>query len=554
MPFCTNCGAEVGENEKFCSNCGNPLQEDQKAVKKTTVKTSTPKVITSSRKTNKLIWVIVPVIVVVAAAYFLWPSNNIEFVDKNLEEAVRLAIGKTDGDIKKEDVEGLVELDAAGKSIESIEGIEQLTSLQILNLSDNKITDISPLGELTNLQELYIESNEFDISDNSLARKIISQLKENRTKVKWIITFTKTFGGNDDDRIFSVLETKDGGYILAGTTKSYGSGNIEGWLMKIDEKGKEEWSKTFGGNDDDGIFSVLGTKDGGYILAGYTKSNGSGGQDGWLIKTDEKGKEEWSQTYGGKNNDGVFLVQQTKDGGYILAGFTDPNGSSGLPDARVIKTDEKGREEWSKTFGGDGYDWISSIQQTKDGGYILAGRTSSYGSEGSNGWLIKTDEKGREEWSKTFGGNDYDGFTTVQQTKDGGYILSGVLATDGAGNDGWLIKTDDKGKEEWSKTFGSDNEDWIRSIQQTKDGGYILAGYMNVNKLYGEGDIWLTKTDEKGKEEWSQTYRNGGHSISVQQTKDGGYILAGPTKSYDSEDSNAWLIKTDENGNVSDQQ
>ena len=129
MPFCTNCGAEVGENEKFCSNCGNPLQEDQKAVKKTTVKTSTPKVITSSRKTNKLIWVIVPVIlIIIAAAYFLLPSNKIEFVDKKLEEAVRIAIGKTEGDINKKDIEGLVELDASGKSIQSIEGIENLTS------------------------------------------------------------------------------------------------------------------------------------------------------------------------------------------------------------------------------------------------------------------------------------------------------------------------------------------------------------------------------------------------------------------------------------------
>ena len=129
MPFCTHCGMEVGENEKFCSNCGNPLQGDEKAVNRTTVKASPPKVTTSSRKTNKLIWVIVPVIlIIIAAAYFLLPSNKIEFVDKKLEEAVRIAIGKTEGDINKKDIEGLVELDASGKSIQSIEGIENLTS------------------------------------------------------------------------------------------------------------------------------------------------------------------------------------------------------------------------------------------------------------------------------------------------------------------------------------------------------------------------------------------------------------------------------------------
>ena len=129
MPFCTNCGTEVGENEKFCSNCGNPLQEDEKAAKKSSVQAISPKVTTSSRKTNKLIWVIVPVIlIIIAAAYFLLPSNKIEFVDKKLEEAVRIAIGKTEGDINKKDIEGLVELDASGKSIQSIEGIENLTS------------------------------------------------------------------------------------------------------------------------------------------------------------------------------------------------------------------------------------------------------------------------------------------------------------------------------------------------------------------------------------------------------------------------------------------
>ena len=221
MPFCTNCGTEVGENEKFCTNCGNPLEGDQKIAEKSTVQVSSPKVTTSSKKTNKLIWVAIPVVfVTVAAAYYLWQSNKVElvdnnpeeivhledektdtgnekeeieklFVDKNLEEAVRIAVGKTDGNIKKEDVEGLVELDASGQSIESIEGIEKLTSIQILSLSGNKITDITPLEQLANLQELYINT---EMSDYSPALKVINELKEKGVEIEFINSKGNTVG------------------------------------------------------------------------------------------------------------------------------------------------------------------------------------------------------------------------------------------------------------------------------------------------------------------------------------------------------------------------
>ena len=290
----------------------------------------------------------------------------------------------------------------------------------------------------------------------------------------------------------------------------------------------EEWSKTFGGPVSS-FRSVQQTSDGGYIITGYT------GGDVWLVKTDAAGNEEWSKTFGGLDADIGFSVQQTSDGGYIVAGSTSSFGA-GYSDLWLIKTDAAGNEEWSKTFGGTSYDEGRSVQQTSDGGYIVAGSTSSFGAGYSDLWLIKTDAAGNEEWSKTFGGTGNDYGYSVQQTSDGGYIIVGKTTSYGAGGaDLWLIKTDAAGNEEWSKTFGGSWGDTGYSVQQTSDGGYIIVGYT----LSYDYDLWVIKTDSEGNEEWNKilggSYDDMGYS--VQQTSDGGYIIAGTTDGY------GWLIK-----------
>jgi len=246
------------------------------------------------------------------------------------------------------------------------------------------------------------------------------------------------------------------------------------------------WSQTFGGSGGDHAKSVQQTADGGYILAGCTQSYGAGNSgDAWLVKTDATGVEQWSQTFGGSRYDAAESVQQTTDGGYILAGYSESYGAKSFgfgvganDNAWLIKTDAMGVEQWSQTFGGSKDDYIYFVQQTTDGGYILAGRTESYGAVSKNAWLIKTDATGVEQWSQTFGGISIDWIYSVQQTTDGGYILAGYTDSYGAGyGDAWLIKTDAAGVEQWSQTLGGsedDNEVW--SIQQTTDGGYILAG------------------------------------------------------------------------------
>ena len=353
-----------------------------------------------------------------------------------------------------------------------------------------------------------------------------------------------TFGGADGDVAEAVQQTADGGYILAGFTYSYGAGGKDVWLVKTDSSGNKQWDKTFGGTSIyERAYSVQQTADGGYILAGYTQSYGAGHSDFWLVKTDSYGNEQWNKTIGETDYEEAWAVQQTADGGYILAGFTYSYGA-GYSDFWLVKTDSSGNEQWNKSFGGADYDKAQSVQQTVDGGYILAGWTRSYGAGNDDFWLVKTDSNGNKQWDKTFGGVYWDKAYSVQQTMDGGYVLVGYTDSYGVGpSDFWLVKTDSSGNEQWNKTFGGTGDDEAESGQQTSDGGYILAG---CTKSYGTGgDLWLVKTDSDGNKQWDKffggTYSDGAKSVN--QTADGGYILVGFTRSYGAGESDFWLIR-----------
>ena len=203
----------------------------------------------------------------------------------------------------------------------------------------------------------------------------------------------KNFGGSGDDFGNFVQQTTDGGYIITGETYSYGNGNgySDVYLMKIDGNGVEQWSQTFGGIIDDWGMSIQQTTDGGYIITGYTRSFGNGGDDVYLIKTDDNGVEQWSQTFGGTDYDWGNSIQQTTDGGYIITGGTTNSIVNGYNDVYLLKTDGNGVEQWSQTFGGTDDDEGKSVQQTTDGGYIISGKTRSFGNGNSNVYLIKTD-------------------------------------------------------------------------------------------------------------------------------------------------------------------
>ena len=374
---------------------------------------------------------------------------------------------------------------------------------------------------------------------------------EHPVEVDYSVTkFVKTFGGSNFDEGRSIQQTTDGGFIIAGTTSSFGNGSSDIWLIKTDAEGNEEWNQTFGGSSSEEGHSVQQTTDGGFIITGKTRSYGNGNADVWLIKTDLEGREEWNRTFGGSDWDGGFFVQQTSDGGFIISGMTLSFGNGGS-DVWLVKTDREGKEEWNRTFGESGSDNVSSAQQTVDGGYMITG------SSGLDVWLIKTDSAGKQEWQRVIRKKSFmlegDSF---QITSDGGVILTGYTRAR-TGIDGsvdvWLVKTDREGKEEWNRTFGGSGWDDARSVQPTTDGGYVIVG--TTRRSFGNGDfddVYLIKTDSQGYEQWSRTFGGSGYDVgwSGLQTNDGGFILARHTQTSENDDTDVWLIKTDSQGNT----
>ncbi|MBI3500659.1 MAG: T9SS type A sorting domain-containing protein [Bacteroidetes bacterium] len=365
------------------------------------------------------------------------------------------------------------------------------------------------------------------------------------------ITFQKTYGGTKDDIGNVTVQTNDGGFIIAGITESFGEGNFDIYLVKATSDGVMQWSKTFGSTNNDRAYSVQQTNDSGYIIAGYTNGFGLGNDDVYLLKISSNGTLQWSKTFGGQGNDIASFVQQTNDGGYILTGFTNSFGAK-VPNIYLIKTYSDGTMQWSKTYGGTvSSSEGNSVQQTNDGGFIITGYTSSFGAGSVDVYLVKTASDGTLQWTKTFGGTGDDYGYSGRQTIDGGYIITGETYITGGGiSDMYLIKTDSNGSLQWTKIFGgSSNDEGGYAVEETNDGGFIIAG---ETRSFGSGylDVYLVKTTSSGILQWSKTFGGTGSDRGnfVQQTNDG-FIITGYTGSFGKGAGDIYLIKTDSNGN-----
>jgi hypothetical protein len=358
--------------------------------------------------------------------------------------------------------------------------------------------------------------------------------------------WTRTFGGANAEEGHSVQQTTDGGFIIAGQTGPSG-GSSDVYLVKTDATGNQLWTRTFGlAYTYDMGYAVRQTVDGGYIIAGKTSDPLAPilVHDVYLIKTNNSGIQEWTRSIGGNDDECGYSLQQTSDGGYVIAGYTKSYGA-GQADVYLIKTDASGITLWTQTYGGSSNDYGYCVQQTSDGGYIIAGQTYSYGLGESDMWLIKTDASGNQLWAQHYGGLEPEIGRSVQQTTDGGYILAGSTKSYGGGAyDVFLVKTNDLGAQEWTQAFGGSNYDMGYGVQQTQDGGYIVAG---DSASYGTGicDAYVIKTNASGSLLWSQTFGGGDseYGRSVQQTSDDGYIIAGYTNSYGSGDFDVYLIR-----------
>ncbi len=353
--------------------------------------------------------------------------------------------------------------------------------------------------------------------------------------------WTKTFGGVSEDLGYSVIETTDGNFVITGLT---GLGIYDLGLLKTDSNGNLIWFKTFGGLELDIGYKVIQTLDGGYITVGYTSSYGAGSFDVWVIKVDSDGNQLWAKTFGGTNLDVGVSIKQLPNGEFIVAGSTQSFGA-GASDVWLIKLDENGNQIWAKTYGGTGNDYGNSVELTVDGGFVVTGYQESISNGGFDVGLLKTDSDGNLIWFKNFGGSDYDRGNSVKKTIDAGYIITGFTQSTGAGGkDVWLIKTDSDGNQQWAKTYGGTEDDEGQSIIQTTDGGFVITG---ITKSFGAGneDVGFLKTDEVGNLLWITSF--GGFNVdqgySVKQTSDGGYIISGSTRSYGAGLNDVWLIK-----------
>jgi hypothetical protein len=363
---------------------------------------------------------------------------------------------------------------------------------------------------------------------------------------KWM----KTYGGRDFDFGTHVTETTDGGYIVVGTTSSYGSGSEDVWLIKTDYKGDLEWEKFYGGDDGDFGAYVQQTTDGGYIIIGSTGSYAVGKQDVWLIKTDENGEKLWDNTFGGIEFDRGHKVLETPDGGYVIIGN---NGHTGGPrgDIWLLKTDSNGDLLWDQIFGGKGHNGGSCIDFTSDGGYIIVG--SSYMSGETNSydlWLIKTDRNGELIWDNKFEENNTDSGSSVQETTDGGFIVVGTTGYDHPYSNLLIIKTDGNGDVIWKKVIDEFAKDQRGvTVRETLDGGYIIVGETLFNNIFGFCPL-IIKTNSLGEIEWSHHIIEFGNDciFSVEQTNDEGFIFTGYKHSGLKHD--LWIIKANSDGDI----
>ena len=346
-------------------------------------------------------------------------------------------------------------------------------------------------------------------------------------------SFCKVIVGENPDVGHSLIQTSDGSYLIAGYTESlsFGEGEADVYVVttvdvivvKLDANGNPQWTKTICGPDNEMVNALIQTSDGGYAIAGYTKSFGAGNGDVYVVKLDANGNLQWTKTIGGPDDESGNSLIQTPDGGYVIAGYTRSFGA-GEWDVYVVKLDANGNLQWTKTIGGPADEIGISLIQTSDGGYAIAGATESFGAGSGDVYVVKLDAKGNLQWTKTIGGPESEGGYSLVQTSDGGYAIAGYTGSfDARGWDVYVIKLNANGNLQWTKTISPNNGYLIKlSIIQTSDGGYVIAGKATPFGL----DVYVVKLD-----------KNGDACCAVSQTSQvgpGGGTLSSPTPSIGS--------------------
>ena len=355
-------------------------------------------------------------------------------------------------------------------------------------------------------------------------------------------------GPGSDDVWRSIEPSSDGGYIIAGSTDSFGAGRNDAWIIKLSEDGLIESQKTYGGKGGDTSRTVRQTVDGGYVVAGMTNSFSNGRSDVWVMKFDSEGLMEWHKGYGSSNHEMAHSIEPAADGGYLVGGYTTSFGAQ-LKDYFVIKLTEAGTLEWAKRYGGPGDDVIRTVKQISNGDYLIAGFTHSFGTNGDI-MILRLEGDGDVVWQKRYGGGKFEEPSTILEVP-GGYIIMEQSTSFSKNTDGWIFKIDGAGAIIWQKTFGGNSFDEISAAQLTADGGFIVAAETKSFGAINE-DFWVVKFDSEGVAQWQKRYGGAGidEPEAIALTPEGGSIVVGTTRSFDSVGMDVWFLRLNAVGDV----
>lgn len=371
-----------------------------------------------------------------------------------------------------------------------------------------------------------------------------------------MVTWDRKISGVGFDKIFSIKETNDCGYIAVGYTDSHDSGNFDFYIVKVDMTGSVQWEKRYGGSRTDIAYSVIQTPDGSYAVAGVTDSYGAGSNDFMVLKLNDKGEFLWQRIYGGAEWDEGKSIQSTPDGNIIVAGFTESEEFTGsdISDFMIFKLNTfNGDLLWNNVYGigvvNRGYD----IQVTSDNGYIVTGYTSHTNSAESNIQILKIDSGGNQQWIYEYNHGIINEAYTINQTNDNGFIVAGYTkSTNDDLGDMIILQIDEDGILQWEKIFGGSEIDKAFSIKQTTDNCFCVAGF-SYSSLSNNNNIILMKIDSLGNVVWKRDFHddqdNDSIAYSAQQTSDGGYIIGGFISTYTSK-TDIWMLKLNREGKI----
>ncbi|MDX1701135.1 MAG: T9SS type A sorting domain-containing protein [Melioribacteraceae bacterium] len=358
------------------------------------------------------------------------------------------------------------------------------------------------------------------------------------------ILWTKTYGGIEWEIGYEVQETSDGGFIISGVTNSFGGGSNDFYLIKTDANGDTLWTKTYGGAGTETAYSVFQTADGGYVIAGKIREVGQTYTDVYIIRTNSSGDTLWTRIYGNGDTDEANSVIQTEgDGYYVMVGNTRSFGP-GNSMIYFMEVSPTADTMWQQYYGGSANDYGQEVIETEDG-YAIIGSTANFGAGSFDAWIIRVDWDYNIIWSKTIGGSQSDDGYSIKQLTNGDFIGAGRTKSFGQGDFSFLIfRLSSGGDSLWAKVYGGTAKDQCTSVKQALGGGIIAAG---STESFGAGntDWYIVRTDVNGNSLWTKTI--GGiaddecHSVAI--TSDGGYVLTGSTKSYGSGAADLWLVK-----------